>query len=252
MFRRTTLLYGLAVLVLGASAVAMQVARSQGVFRLLKRSLPIRKPLEDANRACVHPFRVVAAQRLPAETVEELGTSEYLNWTLATSGAAPPWQATHLSVTYYTGVQDQVPHVPEECYYQGAFTQDTDRSFDVEMGKLGRRIPVRRLSFYPPPGRASGKVYVYYTICVNGDFYSERERVRLRMSDPRESHLYYSKVELVLDGVSESELAAADRQAFELLDGVIVELIESHWPEAVSEACESSNGRPAGTCPAEP
>lgn len=249
MGRQSTLRYALAVLVLGGSAVAMQVARSQGAFQLLKRPLPIRKPLEDANRACVQPFQVVSAQRLPPETVEELGTAEYLDWVLQAPGGMAKWQATHLSVTYYTGVQDQVPHVPEECYYQGAFTQDTDRTFDVDMNKLGRRVTIRRLSFYPPR-RTTDRVYVYYTICVNGDFYGERERVRLRLSDPRESHLYYSKVELVLDGVSESDLAAADRQAFDLLDGVLVELVRSHWPKAGAESGGASDGGAAATSPA--
>jgi hypothetical protein len=30
----------------------------------------------------------------------------------------------NLTVTYYTGVQDQVPHVPEECVFQGGMTQN--------------------------------------------------------------------------------------------------------------------------------
>jgi hypothetical protein len=223
--------YALAVLILGGSAMAMQAAKSRGVFRLVKLPLPVRKALEDADRACVRPFTVQASRRLPPETVEELGTSEYLDWVLQGSAGAVKWQTAELTVTYYTGVQDQVPHVPEECFYQGAFTPDTDRTIEADMERLGRQLSIRRLSFYPPPGRSGGKVYVYYTICVNGDFYSERNRVRLRMGDPRESHMYYSKVELVLDGVSDNQVQEADRQAFELLDGVLVELVGSHWPK---------------------
>jgi len=224
--------YLLAVLILGVSAVAMQTAKSRGSLQLVKQPLQIRKALEDADRACVRPFGVLASKRLKPEEVEELGTSEYLNWVLQPPSSAVALQAAHLSVTYYTGAQDQVPHVPEECYYQGAFTQDTDRTIEVDMERLGRRVAIRRLSFFPPPGQSGGKVYVYYTICVNGDFYCERDRVRLRMGDPRESHLYYSKVEVVLDGVGDNQLTAADEQAFKLLDGVLVELAASHWPKA--------------------
>ena len=237
--RRATLHYLLAVIVLATAAVMLQVANLQ----LIKKPLPIHKPLEDLNRACVQPFEVLGSTRLPPETIQELGTNEYVNWTLRTPHQRAPWKATQILVTYYTGVQDQVPHVPEECLTMGAFVLDTDDTLEMDMTRLGRKVSVRRLSFYPPPAqRAAGKAYVYYTICINGDFYPGRQGARMRMANPHESHLYYSKVELSFDGMSDADAAAADKQACSLLDGVLTELVNSHWPKAGS----GRGGEPVG------
>jgi hypothetical protein len=234
--RRDTINYLLAVVVLAGAAASLQAARNRGALQLIKKALPIRKPLDDLDRACVQPYEVLGSPRLSPEILGDLGTNEYVTWSLRAGGERVPWKATQMFVTYYTGVQDQVPHVPEECMTQGAFSLETDETFEMDMARLRRKISVRRLSFYPPPAQqTTGKVYVYYTICINGDFYPGRERARLRMADPHESHLYYSKVELSFDGLGEADVPTADQQASHLLDGVLTELVKSHWPKAGSE-----------------
>jgi hypothetical protein len=243
--RRATFHYLLAVVVLAGTAVALQAAKSRGVLQLIKKPLPILKPLADLDRACVRPYSVLTFPRLAPETIEDLGTSEYVTWLLQAPEQKVPWRVTQLFVTYYTGVQDQVPHVPDECYYQGAYIRDSDKVLDIDMPDLGRRIAVRRLTFFPPPPRQStDKVYVYYVICANGDCYADRERVRLRMADWQETHLYYSKVELTFDGVNDGDSPLADQQASELLDKVLAELFKSHWPRAGSEHGGASGGAP--------
>lgn len=231
---RLTLHYVLAVLLLAGAGTVLQVARNRGALQLIKQASPIRKPIQDLDRSCVLPSKVQASRRLASETVEELGTEEYIDWALDTSPARVPWKSANLSVTYYTGVQDQVPHVPEECMHQAAYLFDSEATLEADMKELGRRVDIHRLSFYPPR-RTGEKTYVYYTICVNGDFYTDRQRVRLRMGDPRESHLYYSKVELTIEGLNEDNLAVADQRAFSILDRVLVELVKSHWPERGTE-----------------
>ncbi|MBN2559655.1 MAG: exosortase-associated EpsI family protein [Phycisphaerae bacterium] len=222
--------FALAVLTLGVSAGFMQEAKSQGWLVLIKKPLPIRKPLKDFARDCISPFVFVASQRLPIEQEAELGTEEYLNWVLKPPGAQKGKEdQVNLSVSYYTGKQDQVPHVPEECFYVGAYSLVDDRTVNMEMAHLGQKIDVRCLTFCPPR-KVGTKSYVYYIICVNGDFFSERNSARLRMAKHGDTHLFYSKVEVSFSGVSDEQLPQTDEYARELIDATITELVRSHWP----------------------
>lgn len=224
-------LYALAVAVLAASATFMEAAHRRGWLVLIKKPLPIRKPLNELNRRALAPFELITAQTLSDDIVQELGTTEYINWLLrAPEGHAQQRTAT-LSVTYYTGVVDQVPHVPEECFHQGAFTQDSDDAMDMTLPDSGLTIPVRRLSFYPPREIAI-RTFVYYTICVNGDFYAGRTPVRARMADFRDTHLFYSKIEVAFKRSSNTSIESLDRQARLLLDKAIAELNKNHFPPA--------------------
>jgi hypothetical protein len=225
--RRGHVHFVICVLLLGAFAVFMQVAQSRGALKVIKGALPIRKPLKDFDRSKLAPLELVNVIKLPQETVQELGTTEYLNWALGSPTASP--RACSLSVTYYTGVVDQVPHVPEECFFQGAFTQASDDFLDMKLPTLGETIQVRRLSFYPPRDFSS-RTFVYYTICVNGEFSGQREKVRLQMSNPFASHLYYSKVEVAIKEQLESRIEDLDEAARTVLDRAITELMKSHWP----------------------
>lgn len=220
----------LALFVLATSAVLMQTARARGWLVLIKKPLPLRKPLEDLDRAAIAPLLLVSSQRLAQEVVDELGTDQYINWVLKEpTGIDSKGRMIDLAVTYYTGVVDQVPHVPEECLQQGAFTLDTDEAIEMELPGVGETISVRRQSFFPPRDLTI-KTYVYYTICVNGDFYAKRNPARRRMADWSETHLYYSKVEVSFRGRPDLEVATLDGTARTLFDRAIEELIKSHWP----------------------
>lgn len=223
--RRGNLLFVLCVVLLGACAVFLQV----GSLKIIKGALPIRKPLKDFDRSKLAPLELINVIKLPQETVEELGTKEYLNWALAAGNGGGGVRACSLSVTYYTGVVDQVPHVPEECFFQGAFTQATDEIVDMTLPTFGETIPVRRLSFFPPRD-FSRRTFVYYTICVNGGFFGRREFVRAQMSNPWDSHLYYSKVEVAIKEQADTRIEDLDEAARQVLDRAIAELMQSHWP----------------------
>ena len=255
--RRSLGHYVLAVVMLAASALGMQVAKSAGWFQLIKKPLPLRKALGDMDRDSVLPYEVVSSRRLPPEVVGELGTEEYLDWVLLVpEGRVGPPRMT-LSVTYYTGVQDQVPHVPEECLHQASYTQRDSHVREVELEELERLdqavtdrdeqlkkrgkkperpdtpIKFHELSFNPPRGTGNAQ-YVYYTVCVNGDYYADRQRVRLRLADFREGYLYYSKVEVSFRVGKEKNLPAVSRQAYELLDKALAELVRSHYPLSIN------------------
>lgn len=230
---RNQLYFGLAVLTLGGTAAYVQIQTARGALQLLKKPLPIRKPLVDMNRDAMMPYRVMREDRLSAEIVENLGTQEYINWVLQEAGPRDA-KPIHFSVTYYTGVQDQVPHVPEECMFQGGMTQESDTTLTLKLPRLGREVQVRRLSFNTPR-QLGQRAYVYYTICVNGAFYGDRQLVRLKMANPTESHLYYSKVEISLDGSGVDNPTRFDEQAAEVFDRALTELFKSHWPPPGSE-----------------
>jgi len=240
--RRGRIQFGLAFLILASSAGLMQVAKSQGWLQLIKGPLPIRKPLAQFDREALGRYRVVSVDRLKPEIVEELGTEEYLEWMVRHRGSRDTEWLTGigLSVSYYTGKQDQIPHVPEECYVQGAFTIVGDETVEGALDGLGRTIPIRRLKFAPPKPTGMN-TYVYYTICVNGDYYAGRTWARARMADSSESHLYYAKIQVAFRGGSDDVLGEMDEKACELLDLMLAELVERHFPPQGSERGGTAN-----------
>ncbi len=224
--------FGLAVLVLGASATLLQVAKSKNLLRIIKAPLPVRKPLDQLDRRNLLPFEVINAETFSEEIVEELGTNQYISWVVKTlDPKSGDYRGGTVSVTYYTGVVDQVPHVPEECMTQGigAFTLDSDDSAQMQLSRLGQTIPIRK-QVYLAPRRLNSRTYVYYTFSVNGEFLANRTAVRRRMASISDTHLYYSKVEVGFKAHVEMDTADIDERARDLLDRVITELVAAHWP----------------------
>jgi hypothetical protein len=225
--------FGLAVATLAVSAAGLQLVQALGWVTLIKKPLPIRKPLVDFGRGTFEPqaLKFASSERLPTETLEELGTEEYINWELDYTGPRPRWRGpVLLSVTYYTGKPDQIPHVPGECLWQGGLSPaGKDAQLHIQPDSPDGEIAVHRVSFYPRP--ADGTIiYDYYTICVNGEYYSDRTGVRMRMAKPGDTHLYYSKIEAMFRGVADEDLVEVDRQALELLERAAAELNRSHYP----------------------
>lgn len=224
--------YVLAVVVLAGSAAAMQVID----FQVIKKPLPLQKPLIDFDRDSLKPLVRVDANILSKDVVAELGTEEYIEWTLSDPRINDTSKA-HLSLflTYYTNVQDQVPHVPEECYYQGGSVMTGDETQAWSLSALpGEEIAVRRLEF-ARPDRPDSNSLVYYTINVNGMFFADRQGARFKLKSFNETHLYYSKVEIAFHGYSKNELEVLDKRARELMDITVGELFEEHWPPRGTE-----------------
>lgn len=241
----TRIRFLLAMIVLAGGAARLQYAKSHGELQLIKKALPIRKPLTDMDLKVLAPWTGTGARMRP-DTAEELGTSEYALWNLQKPGEKGVAAATVLFLTYYTGVQDQVPHVPEECHQVAGSDLETEVELtDVELG--GQKGSVRKLTFLPTPKEMQdgdvGRKYVYYLIGVNGELLASRNTVRIRMADPRDSHLYYSKVELTFHSDAPIEDSRLDRVAIDLLDRTVTELFKSHWPP---KGAERGNGEGAG------
>jgi hypothetical protein len=221
----------LAVLIGGG--LYLQHAKANGRLRILKKPAPLVQELTYLRRDCVAPYLVRDSSRLPEETELELGTRSYIQWTLVdpTAPEASWRRGASLFVTYYTGNADQVPHVPEECYIQGAFSKRDDERLKFNVPVASEPIDIRRLGFDAPMGR-NVRAYVYYTFCVNGDFYAHRDRVRLRMGNAGEQYLYYSKIELSFTTTEEEvALSDMDRLAEKLMGQVLAAMVADHLPD---------------------
>lgn len=229
--RRQTIYFALAVIVLGGSAAA----KAWKDFKIIKKPLPIRKPLIDMSPIELGPYELMSSERLSSDILSELGTDEYIQWTLRDKRIKNPRDAlVNLFITYYTNVQDQVPHVPEECNPQAGLIPAGDDSLEFHLDSIGEDIAVRRLGFLPKK-EVEAKNVVYYTINVNGSFHSGRQTARLRMGDPFDTHLYYSKVEIMFPGRETVDDPAIDRRATELMDAAVGILFRDHWPARGSE-----------------
>ncbi|MCB9853962.1 MAG: exosortase-associated EpsI family protein [Phycisphaerales bacterium] len=240
---RQAVYFSLAVIVLGGSAIATELWS----FTIIKGPLPIRKPLIDMSPASLGDYELVASQRLSTDLLSELGTEEYIEWTLRDRRVKEKdGNLVNLFVTYYTNVQDQVPHVPEECNPQAGLIPAGDDSLTFHMDSLDEDIDVRRLAFLPKKEEQLKNV-VYYTINVNGTFHNGRQTARLKMADPRDARLYYSKLEIMFSGRLNAVDPELDRRAKELMDATIGVLFENYWPPRGSERGDenSSTSAPA-------
>ncbi len=134
-----------------------------------------------------------------------------------------------MSVSYFTGKQDQLPHVAEECMHASGYAKERDVTLAMEFSSVGEEVSVRRLRF-APPRQAGSRMYIYYLLCVNHDFYAGRTGARVRMANDEETHLYHSKVEVSFQGVKDEALEELDEFARDVLDKAVAELVRSHWP----------------------
>jgi hypothetical protein len=235
--RRGSAQFVVCAAVLAAGAAALTCAKFTGALRLMKKPVPLRRPIDQL--ALPSPYRARLLPRLDSEAEQELGTADYAVWNVVDTRLQDrdPGRFMQLFITYYTGKPDQVPHVPEECYVQGGRRTDEDRTVTLTLGE-NRKIPVRRLLFRDPRGPSA--VLVYYTFSVNGDFYAGREGVRSRMADFRESHLYYSKVEISFPTPDADRMPrdALEEAAAALFGVVVPALASDHWTDV--GALESS------------
>lgn len=228
---RSTLHFALAVVVLAGSAGWLTIAKAKGWLVIIKKPLAIQKPLNDFEQKAIAPWKLVSAQKLPPEAEEEMGTKEYLNWIVTDpNGGGARSKQVSLTVTYYTGVQDQVPHVPEECVFQGGMTQNGGKEIRKwDLPRLGEQVEIARVIF-DSPRQLGLRLIVYYTIAVNGEFLGDRDPVRLRMASPLDTHLYYSKIEVSIYTSTDADQQELDGIGRDLLDKTLAELLRSHLP----------------------
>ena len=109
-----------------------------------------------------------------------------------------------LDVTYYTGGETTVPHVPDICAQAGGAVLTGRKiihtavpgapepwSKDTAFAALGYENMLQGRSF---------EFMQFYLFCVNGIPETSRERVRLRLTDLRLRYVYFSKIQFYPHG----------------------------------------------------
>jgi hypothetical protein len=122
-----------------------------------------------------------------------------------------------LEAFYYTGMLDQVPHVPERCLAAaGAALERADLrdvTFDIPAGAWRGQVPFRRAPYVPSGSASAGTRYVqYYTFSMNGRPTASWEAVRLRLTYPWVRWCYFAKIQFYPTAPA-ADLARADREA---------------------------------------
>jgi len=210
--------------------------------RWQKVPLPLRKRLDELDKAALAPFDVVGEQRIENEDiVRSLGTEDYIQWILEDpcqpvgSGA----RKVMLFVTYYR-LPDRVPHVPEECYTGGGYQLlDTEAvTFRLSLGQDQDplEIPGSYLVFgrsVAPMDLVAPKFPVLYLFQVNGAYAGDRDGARLALNkNIFGPSSYFCKVELVFNqSISAPTKAEAVAVSERLLALVLPQLTDVHWPD---------------------
>jgi hypothetical protein len=200
---------------------------------------------------------------LEKATLEELGTDKYLDRQyLLMDDGRPIVVAVHVS--YYTGLIDAVPHVPDRCFVAGGWTlvsgvrndpwpiDDADWTDDAEHTTrygtpyqfdtfrhwvTGQPITVRMPALEPGRGfalrvsemqhtrQADHRLFAGYCFIANGCFTPSPEGVKLFAFDQQDRFSYYCKVQFMT-----SAQRGLDRERFleltaDLMDNLLPELM---------------------------
>lgn len=248
------------VAILLLSSVAMQsvAAALGGYFR--KHPLPLKQPLYLLDRNKLLPnydLSPIQPPPLTDEVVENLGTTEYLDWHVldTTRGRDDPLHKARLFITYYTGQPDLVPHNPKECLAAGGFSLARETLVHVDTphpdGSVAR-IPVSILEFEPPrrgpfvAGDGTGdapRLTVAYFFYANGAYVTTRNQVRVQVSSLTDRYAYYSKVEIVFTSSNGMRLATRE-QTIEAVQPLLRTLMPILWTDHYQDWSAIEDGQP--------
>jgi len=238
------------IALLATLAVSFEVLAIWKGIRFRKEPLYLKKPLKELDHDRLRPYGFVGQVDLPPESVNQLGTEEYISWIMddpfkadgtradLTHDAAwgtPGWRRkVNLFVTYYTGTPDQVPHVPEVCYAGSGHREVGNTVIELDVPALGdgATIPVVVLKFRRDGMHGTSKRIVMYTFHANGEFRPSRTDVRRAVGNPWTRYAYFSKLEVSTDvGGAYRTMEQAIEAGKRFLRVVVPVLLEDHWPD---------------------
>lgn len=209
-----------------------------------KEPLPPRRPLASLDRDLFKPYRFIKADFMPPESVEALGTNEYLRWTLEDPRRAEddPLRYVSLFVTYYTGGLDLVPHTPDECYFASGYDPATLPETVVRpletLPEEAREVPLRLVTFEKTGIFGRSRLSVIYTFFCNGRFTADKLDIRFQKIRPASRYAFFSKVELIFGGTASNKPGIRPATPEETLEGAeevlsvaLPRLVESAWPD---------------------
>lgn len=266
--RSPAFLAAIGVLVLGAVALQVSLARMEVVLR--KRPIYAKDdlPLRTVSPSVPGWERAGQDNILSKEVTEELGTENYLSRVYRGEHNGKP-VLVELHLAYYTGMIDTVPHVPERCFVGGGMVQaggsrivpipvDLERfSIDpyVDPDKYGPvytaqgenfqavRMPfgIEDLGLRVTPfrdERLDRQVFAGYFFLANGGIATSANDVRALAFNLKNDYAYYTKVQFTSWDVASAEdlgLVAAS-MLDELLPQIMrrvpdwIEVMEGRYP----------------------
>jgi hypothetical protein len=258
--RTTSPRFYVCVAILLVAAVSMQGVAGLlgGYFR--KAPVPLKRPLDALDQAKLLPeYRTHRRQPEPLspETVENLGTEQYLQWNLVDCDRDPadPTAVVQLFITYHTGQPDLVPHNPKECYAAGGAAYRDETGITVEVARSDGetvKIPVSVLEFDAPRRRGlltpagstdEPRLIVAYFFYTNGEYVTSRTGVRAKVANPWARYAYYSKIELSFSDDRGVTLPSRD-QAIAATRRLLRKLMPILWEDHYQDWEALQNGAP--------
>ena len=219
---------------LGVGAVGLNAATNAMRLHFRKLPVPLAAPLDDVKRGIPtrlgHWVQVSKDEPLDHSIQEALGTKDFVfrdyvdtrvigaadvawfadrptaerNARLAAIQAQAPEAVVRLAVTYYTGLVDTVPHVPERCYVADGFDAAAAETIKSRLAAPGaapdaapRDVSYRYLYFQDTTGTGRVDRQVAYLFRVNGEYASSSLGVRQRLQNLLQRYGYFAKVELM-------------------------------------------------------
>ncbi len=272
--------------VIALGALVVGVASLQGMVRALKATL-IKIPIEAKYKLPSIPEelpswkRIGADEQMSEEMVTELGTENYISRAYMEKnppeGQSPILLSLHM--TYYTGMVDTVPHIPDQCLVAAGWsiagsTGVRPLNLDQEIGEwrlerdvAGRvfsarlgpdsKVPNTRINLPRDADKLSIRVNPYtepksnkslfagYYFIANGGHCDNAEDVRLLAFQLQDTYAYYLKVQISTSSVeTEEEYVAACRKLLsELLPEIM--LCAPDWVE-LQRGLSTATGSQAG------
>lgn len=232
--------------ILLAAAVGKEVLILKLGLVMVKEPIDLQHPLSDLDKAALSPYIVLNEYTIDRETLESLGTDQYLQWILENPDVPSdsPVRYCSLFITYYTGNPDMVPHVPDECYVGGGKARLSGETVMLDIPDAdgnAEKIGLQYILF----GQTGGsnmiqddiRFSVQYLFHVNGKFTADRTQTRLALgSNWTSQYSYFSKVEWYFFGMDAFGRTYPDKQqtldaSRNLLAPLLRQLQAGHWPD---------------------
>ncbi|HEV7297853.1 MAG TPA: hypothetical protein VGN72_00690 [Tepidisphaeraceae bacterium] len=219
-----------AVVVMSVAAIGLNAATQMFQLHFKKVAIPLKADLNDPQdglAARIGPWQMVSLDApLPHDLEENLGTKQYVfrdyvdtrkvteaelaafqdksamqrRYLLDQLQRLRPEAVINIAVTYYTGLVDTVPHVPDVCYVADGYrpVNPSDQLWDVPSPYLnGAKLPVRFIDFEDQSGKRLFRRNVAYFFQTQGNYESHPMRVRFHMQNLSQRETYFAKVEVM-------------------------------------------------------
>jgi hypothetical protein len=179
-------------------------------FYLIKKPVPapaivkVDKKYRVTNfPARIGPYELVAKsdQSLPDDVLDAMGTPKSPhNWYyMGMYVDKKANQAVQFNVTYYTGLQDAVPHVAERCVVASGGQIESRQTVPMSFSGLPSawsgawsKLGVFRTGYQTRTGR----YFQYHVFSMNGDPTASWETVRAKLTIPWVKYCYFAKIEV--------------------------------------------------------